>query len=202
MNYKSKHIPINKAKRPGTKIVPEYITIHSTANLKSTAQNERDWLVNPFNNRVASWHIVVDEKEIIEAIPLNELAYHAGSKDGNHKSISIEICESGNREKTLKNAVEITTKILRERNWGIERLRRHFDWSGKNCPRILNYNNWEGWEKFKRDVDIMLKNQPSPWAKEAWNWAIKNGITDGKRPRDIATREEVITMIYRAKGVK
>jgi len=49
-------------------------------------------------------------------------------------------------------------------------------------------------------MDILLNNEPSPWAKEAWNWAINNKISDGKRPRDVATREEIITMIYRARG--
>lgn len=202
MIYKIQHIPINKDKRPGIKIVPEYITIHSTGNPKSTAVNERNWLTNPDNKRVASWHIVVDEREIIEAIPLKELAYHSGTREGNNKSISIEICESGNREKTIENAVKLVAKILMERDWGIEKLRRHFDWSGKNCPSIFNYNNWEGWEKFKKDVVILLNNELSPWAKEAWNWAITNKISDGKRPKEVATREEIITMIYRAKGVK
>lgn len=45
-------------------------------------------------------------------------------------------------------------------------------------------------------------NNPSEWAKEAWEWAKKEGITDGTRPKDNATREEIITMIYRAKKVK
>lgn len=38
---------------------------------------------------------------------------------------------------------------------------------------------------------------PSSWASEAWEWGIKQGITDGKRPKDYATREEVIAMLYR-----
>ena len=46
------------------------------------------------------------------------------------------------------------------------------------------------------------KNAPSPWAKEAWEWAKKEGITDGTRPKDPATREEVIVMIKNALGVK
>lgn len=37
----------------------------------------------------------------------------------------------------------------------------------------------------------------SLWAVEAWNWAVKKGITDGTNPKSYATREEVITMIYR-----
>ena len=46
------------------------------------------------------------------------------------------------------------------------------------------------------------KNKPSDWAKEAWEWAKKEGITDGTRPKEPATREEIVTMIYRAKKVK
>lgn len=203
MNYKIQHIPINKTKRPGKKIKVEYITIHSTANERSTAQNERSWLVNPSNKRIASWHIAIDEREAIEVIPLDEIAYHAGNKEGNNKSIGIEICESGDREKTIRNAVKLVAKMLQEEGWGVDRLKRHFDWSGKNCPRIFNYNDWEGWAKFKRDVFLELTCQNlSPWARDAWDWGIKNGITDGKRPRDMATREEIMTMIFRAKGVK
>lgn len=38
----------------------------------------------------------------------------------------------------------------------------------------------------------------SSWAKESWPWGMKNNITDGKKPKATATREEVVTMIYRA----
>lgn len=213
MNYKRQHIPINNDKRPGKKIKVEYITIHSTANTKSTAQNERDWLVNPSNSRKASWHIVVDEKEAIEAIPLDEIAYHAGDREGNNKSIGVEICESGDRAKTIHNAVILIANLLHERSWGIDKLRRHYDWSGKNCPRIMSANNWQAWTGFKMSVERELNrlkagektkvnHEPSNWAKEAWEWGKKNGITDGKRPQDNATREEIVTMLYRAKKVK
>jgi len=189
---------------------PQYITIHSTGNLKSTARNERAWLTNPANKVTASWHICVDEKEAVEAIPLNEVAWHAGdggSGTGNRRSISIEICESGDRAKTLENAIKLTAKLLHERGWGVDRLRRHYDWSGKICPRIMQPNNWAGWKQFKKDVAKELtggastvtqnKNQPSSWAKESWEWAKKEGLTDGTRPKDTTTREEMVTMLHR-----
>lgn len=156
MNYKINHIPISKDKRPGTKMIPTSITIHSTANPKSTALNERNWLVNPSNNRTASWHIVVDDKEIIEAIPLNEIAYHAGKREGNNTSISIEMCESGDRAKTIQNTIELVAKMLNERKWGADKLKRHFDWSGKICPGILSKNDWEGWRAFIIQVEREL----------------------------------------------
>ena len=47
------------------------------------------------------------------------------------------------------------------------------------------------------------KDKPSSWAKEAWEWAKKEGITDGTNPKDPITREQVVTMLYRfAKKVK
>ena len=167
MNYVVDHIPKSTSnnRRNGWAMKPEYITIHSTGNPKSTARNERGWLTNPSNTRQASFHIVADEREAIECIPLNEVAWHAGdgrNGTGNRKTISIEICESGNREKTLQNAVELTAKLLYERGWGVDKLRRHFDWSGKNCPRILNYNNWQGWTKFKNDVQKELNQLKQP----------------------------------------
>jgi len=39
--------------------------------------------------------------------------------------------------------------------------------------------------------------QPSSWAQGAWEWGIVNGLTDGTRPRDSITRQEVITLLYR-----
>jgi len=157
MEYKVNHIPKGRI-RPGIKLNAQYITIHSTGNPTSTAMNERNWLVNPSNTRVASWHIAVDEKMAVEAIPLDEVAYHAGTSAGNNTSIGIEICESGDRAKTIQNTAELVAKLLHERKWGVDKLRRHYDWSKKICPRILADNNWKGWEEFKQAVQKELDN--------------------------------------------
>lgn len=154
MNYRVQHIT-NKSKLTNRTMDPQYLTVHSTSNETSTAQNERDNLNRSNNTTSTGFHIVVDDKEAIECIPLNMVAYHAGdgtNGTGNTLSIGMEICESGDRAKTLQNAVEVAAKILYEKDWGIERLKRHYDWSKKNCPRILNYNNWQGWNEFKSRV--------------------------------------------------
>ena len=39
------------------------------------------------------------------------------------------------------------------------------------------------------------KNQPSSWAKEAWDWAKKEGLLDGTRPKDNLTREEFAVVL-------
>lgn len=199
------HIPMDTPnnRRPSIVMEPEYLTIHSTANLKSTAQNERDWLTNSSNTRTASWHLVVDEKEVIEAIPQNEVAWHAGdgkNGTGNKKSISIEICESNDREKTIINATKLSAQILHERNWGVDRLKRHYDWSGKHCPRILADNKWTEWFRFKEMVSKELEELSiSQWAKEAMEWATSPEInlTDGTGPKEPITLERMITILYR-----
>lgn len=55
--------------------------------------------------------------------------------------------------------------------------------------------------KAKKEEEEMVQatnNGVSDWAKEAMAEAIKRGITDGSRPQDPATREEVAVMIVRA----
>jgi N-acetylmuramoyl-L-alanine amidase CwlA len=164
MNYIVDHIP--KAtphnRRAGIVMTPTTITIHNTGNPSSTARNERNWLTNPSNDRQASFHIVIDEKEAIECLPLNEVAWHAGDgrseNGGNMASISIEICESGNYMKTLENAADLIAKLLKERGWGVDRLRRHYDWSGKICPRLMyDDGQWTGWDRFVQMIAERLK---------------------------------------------
>jgi len=156
VNHIPKTTPYNR--RPGILLNYDTITIHSTGNVSSTAQNERGWLVNKSNTRTASWHICVDEKQAIEAIPLNEVAWHAGDGggSGNMKSLSIEVCEGGNRDKTLNNAIELIAYLLKQKNWNTKKLKRHYDWSGKLCPRIFIAGNWQGWKSFLSRIESKL----------------------------------------------
>ena len=41
-------------------------------------------------------------------------------------------------------------------------------------------------------------NTPSAWAKDSWEKAKKDGITDGTKPQGVVTREQVIAMLERA----
>lgn len=204
MKYIINHIPIRKGKRLGIKARMTSITVHNTGNPKSTAMNERNWLVNPDNKRTASFHIAIDEKQAVECIPLDEVAYHSGKAEGNSTSIGIEICESGNYKQNEQNAIELIAKMLVERGWGIDRVRTHKSWSGKQCPwKILPYwNDFLG--RIQKEMDELLKQQEedkvSDWARDAWKWVKENGISDGTRPKDVVTREEVWTMLYRMRG--
>lgn len=165
INIRKDHVPTASKKRTGIAMKPLYITVHSTGNQHSTAKNERAWLNNPSNTSVIGYHYVVDDTEAIEVIPPNEVAWHAGDGrgQGNMTSIGIEICESGNRQKTLDNAVKLVQYLMKEHN--IAKVVRHYDWSKKNCPRILNSDGkWTKWNEFydrimKSDEFVVTKTK-------------------------------------------
>ena len=159
--YRVDHIPKASRKRPGHKLDPKFITIHDTGNPRSTAANERAWLTNPQNKSVVGYHIVVDEKQAIECIPLDENAWHAGDGGkgtGNRQSIGIELCEPGDREKTLANAAKVVAELLKKYQLGITAVKQHNNWSGKNCPRLLRQGN--KWELFLSQISIELVTEP------------------------------------------
>ena len=77
--------------RPGTPLNPSGQVVHATADQGATAQNIHDY----FNNHPAaeaSAHAVIDWNSIIELIPENEMAWHAGPT-ANSRFLSFEMCE-------------------------------------------------------------------------------------------------------------
>lgn len=153
VQYIADHIPVSN-KRPGIKRQIKYIVIHNTANEESTARNERDYLTNPNNTSSTSFNIVVDDKEIIEAIPVNEIAFHAGDSEGNQKGIGIELCESGDFEKTKANAAKLVAYLMKSYNISLSEVRTHHDFSGKDCPRKMLGN----WEDFLESIKVAYEN--------------------------------------------
>ena len=190
-------------------MTPEFIVVHNTAN-DASARNEIAYMIS--NNNQVSFHYAVDDKEIVQGIPENRNAWHAGdgsNGSGNRKGLSIEICYSKSGGQRFIEAEKLAAKFiaykLKEKDWGIDRVKKHQDFSGKYCPhRTLDM----GWQRFLDMVQSALnalkgadkmtdKNTPSSWAKEAWEWAKKEGITDGTNPQGNVTREQVVTMLHR-----
>lgn len=134
---KQNFLSLNHRVRPSGKFSKISITIHSTGNTGSTAQNERDWLDNPANTRTAAWHYVVGAGIVIQAIPDIEKAWHCGEESGNRFSLGVEIVETGDRHAVLETAAEFVADKLTEYNWTLKDIKKHYDWTGKNCPRIL-----------------------------------------------------------------
>lgn len=124
------------------------IVVHNTAN-DASANNEISYMRT--NNNETSFHFAIDDKEVVQGIPLNRNAWHAGDSHGkgNMQGIAIEICYSksgGDRFiKAEQNAAKFIAQLLKERDWGIDKVTKHQDYSGKYCPhRTLDM----GWERF------------------------------------------------------
>lgn len=134
-------------------MTPEYITIHNTNN-DATAANEIAYMAR--NTTVVGYHVAIDDKQAIQAIPFTRNAFHSGDGQGagNRKSIGIEICysKSGGPKYVAaeENTVEYVAHVLKQYGWGIDRVRTHKSWTEigmktgaskyiKNCPhRILD----------------------------------------------------------------
>lgn len=124
-------------------MTPEFITIHNTYN-DASALNEITYMTS--NVTVVGYHLAIDDKHVIQAIPFSRNAFHAGDGghgDGNRKSIGIEICysKSGGPKYVAAeaNTIEYVARLLKQFGWGIERVKWHRDWSGKKCPhRIID----------------------------------------------------------------
>ena len=119
------------------------------------------------NNNEVSFHYAVDDKDVVQGIPENRNAWHAGdggNGKGNREGIAIEICysKSGGSKftKAEENAVELIVDILKRYGWGVDKVTKHKDYSGKYCPhRTLDL----GWERFLK----MIEDKLSPKAKPA-----------------------------------
>lgn len=136
----------------------EYLCIHTTDNWKAGARALNHALLQKNGNyRNASWHYTVDDRGAYQSLPDGVKAWHAGS--GNTKSIAIEACvnSDGNWDKTMRNLVELSAKVMKANNIPLSKLVQHNFFTGKNCPREIRAGKggWT-WDKFKREVSNAL----------------------------------------------
>ncbi|SFH22844.1 N-acetylmuramoyl-L-alanine amidase [Desulfotomaculum arcticum] len=143
MIIKKEILPEGLKARTGCPMEPKYITIHNTGNSNpgANAAGHSRYLQGG-NSGSTGWHFTIDDKEIIQHIPANEVVYHAGDgKDGpgNTTSIGIEICQNkdGDLEKAISNAVFLIRQLMEQYNIPLENVVPHRRWSGKYCPEKI-----------------------------------------------------------------
>lgn len=145
-----------------------YITIHETANAAkgANAQAHANLQTNGF---AASWHWTVDDKQAIQSFLHTVQCFHAGdgAGNGNLNSIGIEICvnSDGDYAKAVKNASELTRKIMAEENIPLAKVVQHHEWSGKNCPAGLRAGkqgfSWHKFISMVQGIDVGQASKPS-----------------------------------------
>lgn len=213
----NRFIPTGKYKLKATySMQPEYVTIHNTAN-DASAANEIAYMTR--NDNAVSYHVAIDDKQAIQAIPFNRNAWHCGDGqgNGNRKSIGVEICYSksgGERYYAAEeNAIEYVAHVLNQYGWGVDRVRWHRDWNGKICPhRIIDEGRLQSvknriaakLEKIKRGKEVAavpdkkpVNHTPSESHKLSWEWATKEGLVNGERPKENLTREQFASVLYK-----
>lgn len=150
-------LTINKYSRPGTKLEKvNGIVIHYVGNPGTTAIQNRGYFesLKDTHETSASSHFVIGtEGEIIQCVPTSEVAYT--SNERNYDTVSIECCHLKKDGKftdaTYDSLVELTAFLCCKFDLDMEDIIRHYDVTGKECPKYFVTHEDE-WIQFKRDV--------------------------------------------------
>lgn len=150
-------LTINEYSRPAIALEKiNGIVVHYTANPGTTAQQNRDYfegLAESHTTHASSHFIIGLEGEIVQCIPCNEIAY--ASNERNYDTIAIECCiedEKGQfNEATYQSLVKLVTWLMGRYNLTSADVIRHYDVTGKSCPKYYVDNPTE-WDKFKQDL--------------------------------------------------
>lgn len=154
-------LTVNPYSRPGEELPKvKNIFVHYTANQGTDAAQNRSYFENlGITGEVsASAHFIIGyEGEIIQCVPLNEIAYAVAGR--NYDSISIECCylaQDGQfTESTYQSLIQLSAWLLKEYKLIPQDMLRHYDEGGKRCPLYYTENE-DAWEQFKADLKTYI----------------------------------------------
>ena len=140
------------------------IVVHYVANPCSTALENRNYFeglkdqTGSKTTSVSSHFVIGLEGEVVQCVPLNEVAY--ASNNRNSDTISIECChpdETGKfYDSTYQTLVNLCAYLCVEFDLKPDDVIRHYDVTGKICPKyFVDYP--EKWEDFHKDVKKAIK---------------------------------------------
>lgn len=169
------HLTPNEYSRPGKKLgAVRAIVLHWVENPGSSARANRNF----FESRRAgttgygSAHYIVDDRETIEAIPSNEMAYHVGADEyspfaleflssyPNNCTIGVEMCHptaSGKpTEEVWQRTVRLVRDLLLANTLQPHRITTHNAITGKRCHKWF-VNHPDELERFRWDVALHMR---------------------------------------------
>ena len=158
--YTQDFLTVNPYSRPGTK--REHvrdIVIHYVANPGTSAKQNRNYfegLKDQSGSKTvsaSSHYIIGSDGTILQCIPLDEVAY--GNYPRNDDTVSIECChpDSDGRftDATIKSLIRLTGWLCRELSLNEKHISRHYDVSGKNCPKYY-VEHQDAWRTLKKKL--------------------------------------------------
>lgn len=132
------------------------IVIHYVGNPATSAAANRNYFAKA-GTTVVSHFVVGLEGEVIQCLPLWERSVASNSR--NKDTISIEVChpdDSGQfNPVTYAAVVRLTAWLCDVGGLSTEQVIRHYDVTGKECPRYYVRNSW-AWEQFLSDVQNQM----------------------------------------------
>lgn len=151
-------LTVNDYSRPGIALDEvNAIVIHYTANPGTTAIQNRNYfegLKDSQETRASSHFIVGLDGEIVQCIPTQEISY--ASNDRNNDSIAIECCHPDDtgqfNDSTYNTLIHLTAWLCGKYGLTTEDVIRHYDITGKDCPKYY-VENEDAWKQFLKDVD-------------------------------------------------
>lgn len=187
MNKIEKFLSINSYSRPNKKLSSvKNIVIHWVGNANSSAMANRNYFESLKDKHVyaSSQYIIGLNGEIIQCMPENEVAYHAGNLTMNYNSIGIEICHpdwTGKFSNITYNAlIELLVDLCKRYNLTSDKIIRHYDVTKKLCPKYYVEHNDEFLEIRNKVAKVLNQNINTEKIKEEFNMAkkYKNGSTN------------------------
>ncbi|MCX4370832.1 MAG: peptidoglycan recognition family protein [Dysosmobacter sp.] len=153
------YLTVNEWSRPGEALKKiKGVVIHYVGNPGTTAQANRNYFESLSSGSTATYassHFIIGlEGEVIQCVPLTEIAYASNSRNGD--TVSIEVChpdETGVFSRpSYERCVELTAWLCHEfRLDPKEDVIRHYDVTGKLCP-LYYVEDPEAWDAFLEDV--------------------------------------------------
>lgn len=171
----------------------KYIAIHYTAGASSAPGRAVGMKSSWEKTKKASADFGVDDRDMVQFNPdlknyncwsVGDAKKTAGGggqlygKATNRNTISIEICSNLKKgynaskvnhegwyytEESLENAAKLTKILMKKFDIDIDHVVRHYDISGKICPGIVGWNNYELYDKDGKKTG--KKNDSKEWQK-------------------------------------
>lgn len=145
----------------------KYIVVHYTANDGDSDEGNGNYFKGA--NRNASAHVFVDDDSCTQSVPDDYVAWSVGGnkypntnggkfygKATNANTLNLEMCDSKKNgvyeatPQTQENAITIIREWMKKYNIPIDRVIRHYDVTGKQCPAY--FVDEKKWAEFKNKI--------------------------------------------------
>jgi len=187
----------------------EYIIVHHSITPRDL---NADITENSFNNSHAArfgskyrsgtgWYIgyhyvVYGNGEVRQYRRDNETGIHCKEDSMNFKGIGICMAGDFDKETPSKEQALATLKLIKS----LQKQHKIPSGNVKGHREYATYKSCPG-NNIPDDIVGYLasfdEDQAAEWAQKAQEWVKSVGISDGKRPNDPITRQEVWTMLHR-----